>query len=202
MICEGEAPRANASCAAANEQSSEGRTNVQRSQTQTAMPPSDKIADSGPCERRQIEWRFVMIPLNLGPEGFWKEQAQRVDWMTPFTKVKDVDFTFGQVKINCLADGALKRAAQLYRPPPETRGDQTPRSSGNPTSPKERRSISAIAPCTARTCKMANNPARHGRGKGDRVHLMPMIPRGRLCPCWPARALVRSTQSVFCRVLS
>ena len=27
------------------------------------------------------------------------EQAQRIDWMTPFTQVKDVDFTLGQVKI-------------------------------------------------------------------------------------------------------
>ena len=25
------------------------------------------------------------------PEGFWSEQAQRIDWIKPVTKVQDVD---------------------------------------------------------------------------------------------------------------
>ena len=43
-------------------------------------------------------------------EAFWAEQAQRLDWMTPFTKVRHVDYGAGSgtdVQIRWLEDGAL-----------------------------------------------------------------------------------------------
>ncbi|MBT8154966.1 acetyl-coenzyme A synthetase, partial [Epibacterium ulvae] len=45
------------------------------------------------------------------PEGFWGEQAKRVDWIKPFTQVKDVSFAPGNVSINWFADGTLNVAA-------------------------------------------------------------------------------------------
>ena len=32
-------------------------------------------------------------------EGFWSEQGQRIDWMKPFTQVKDVSFDLSLIHI-------------------------------------------------------------------------------------------------------
>ncbi|MQQ10716.1 acetyl-coenzyme A synthetase, partial [Epibacterium sp. SM1979] len=44
------------------------------------------------------------------PDAFWGEQAKRVDWIKPFTQVKDVSFAPGNVSINWFADGTLNVA--------------------------------------------------------------------------------------------
>ena len=76
--------------------------------TQT-YPPSDDMAANAHVTAAKYD---AMYHASIAdPEGFWLEQAQRIDWMKPFTKVKDVDFTFGQVKINWFADGALNVSA-------------------------------------------------------------------------------------------
>ncbi|MBT8155178.1 acetyl-coenzyme A synthetase, partial [Epibacterium ulvae] len=59
------------------------------------------------------------------PEGFWGEQAKRVDWIKPFTQVKDVSFAPGNVSINWFADGTLNVAANCIDRHLESRGDQT-----------------------------------------------------------------------------
>ena len=41
------------------------------------------------------------------PEGFWREQAQRIDWFTPFTKVKNTSFEKGNIDIRWFEDGVL-----------------------------------------------------------------------------------------------
>jgi acetyl-CoA synthetase len=110
------------------------------------------------------------------PEGFWLEQAQRIDWMKPFTKVKDVDFTFGQVKINWFADGALNVSANCIDRHLEMRGDQTA-IIWEPDSPDEDAQHISYRALHAQTCKMANILRDIGVGKGDRVIIyMPMIP--------------------------
>ena len=40
------------------------------------------------------------------PEGFWGQQADRIDWIKPFTGVKNTDFT-GDVSIKWFEDGTL-----------------------------------------------------------------------------------------------
>ncbi len=40
-------------------------------------------------------------------EGFWSEQAQRIDWIKPFTKVKDVSFAKDDLHIRWFYDGSL-----------------------------------------------------------------------------------------------
>src|SRR5690606_34271726 len=42
--------------------------------------------------------------------GFWREQGQRLDWIKPYTQVKDVDYT-GEVRIRWYYDGTLNVAA-------------------------------------------------------------------------------------------
>ncbi|MEM9902092.1 MAG: acetyl-coenzyme A synthetase N-terminal domain-containing protein, partial [Pseudomonadota bacterium] len=33
------------------------------------------------------------------PEGFWGEQGKRIDWITPYTKVKNTSFSPGNIDI-------------------------------------------------------------------------------------------------------
>lgn len=141
--------------------------------TQT-YPPSDDMAANAHVNAAKYD---AMYHASIAdPEGFWLEQAQRIDWMKPFTKVKDVDFTFGQVKINWFADGALNVSANCIDRHLETRGDQTA-IIWEPDSPDEEAQHISYRALHAQTCKMANILRDIGIGKGDRVIIyMPMIP--------------------------
>jgi acetyl-CoA synthetase len=141
--------------------------------TQT-YPPSDDMAANAHVNAAKYD---AMYHASIAdPEGFWLEQAQRIDWMKPFTKVKNVDFTFGQVKINWFADGALNVSANCIDRHLETRGDQTA-IIWEPDSPDEDAQHISYRALHAQTCKMANILRDIGVGKGDRVIIyMPMIP--------------------------
>ncbi|WP_286760005.1 MULTISPECIES: acetate--CoA ligase [Sulfitobacter] len=141
--------------------------------TQT-YPPSDDMAANAHVNAAKYD---AMYHASIAdPEGFWLEQAQRIDWIKPFTKVKDVDFTFGQVKINWFADGALNVSANCIDRHLETRGDQTA-IIWEPDSPDEEAQHISYRALHAQTCKMANILRDIGVGKGDRVIIyMPMIP--------------------------
>src|SRR6201995_1790603 len=45
------------------------------------------------------------------PDGFWREQAQRIQWMKPFTKVKDVSWDPDDLHIRWFEDGTLNVSA-------------------------------------------------------------------------------------------
>ena len=40
-------------------------------------------------------------------EGYWAEQAQRIDWIKPFSKVKNVSFARENLQIRWFYDGSL-----------------------------------------------------------------------------------------------
>jgi len=110
------------------------------------------------------------------PDGFWREQAARVDWIKPFSQVQDVDFTLGNVHINWYADGSLNVSANCVDRHLETRGDQTA-IIWEPDSPDEDAKHISYRELHSQTCKMANILRDMGVGKGDRVIIyMPMIP--------------------------
>ena len=110
------------------------------------------------------------------PDGFWRAQGARVDWIKPFTQVKDVDFTLGNVKINWYADGELNVAANCIDRHLETRGDQTA-IIWEPDSPTDKALHITYKELHVNTCRMANILRDMGVGKGDRVIIyMPMIP--------------------------
>ena len=41
------------------------------------------------------------------PENFWREEAKRIDWIRPFTQVKDTSFSEDDLHIRWFADGTL-----------------------------------------------------------------------------------------------
>ncbi len=110
------------------------------------------------------------------PAKFWDEHGQRVDWIKPYTQVKDVSYDFGNVSINWYGDGTLNVAANCIDRHLETRGDQTA-IIWEPDSPEDDAQHITYRQLHGSVCKMANVLKKLGVSKGDRVVIyMPMIP--------------------------
>ncbi len=109
------------------------------------------------------------------PEGFWAEQAQIVDWIKPFTKVKNTSFAAPDVSIKWFEDGTLNAAANCLDRHVETRGDQVA-ILWEGDDPNVDRKIT-YRELHAEVCRFANVLKELGVMKGDRVTIyMPMIP--------------------------
>ncbi|KIN60503.1 Acetyl-coenzyme A synthetase [Sulfitobacter noctilucae] len=140
----------------------------------TTYPPSKEMASGAHVDATRYDEMYAASIAD--PDAFWREQAGRVDWMKPFTQVKDVDFTLGNVHINWFADGELNVAANCIDRHLETRGDQTA-IIWEPDNPDEEALHISYRELHTNTCKMANVLRDMGVGKGDRVILyLPMIP--------------------------
>ena len=148
---------------------------IQAEQTKsTTYPPSDDIVAKAHVDADKYDAMYKASVED--PDGFWREQAQRIDWIKPFTTVKDIDFTLGQVKINWFADGALNVSANCVDRHLETRGDQTA-IIWEPDDPKDDALHISYRELHEHVGKMANVLKSLGVGKGDRVVLyLPMIP--------------------------
>ena len=110
------------------------------------------------------------------PEAFWGEHGKRIDWIKPFTQVKDTSFEFGKVDINWFGDGTLNVAANCVDRHLATRGDQTA-IIWEPDTPEEGAKHISYKELHVAVCKMANILEELGVRKGDRVVLyLPMIP--------------------------
>ncbi|WP_299146674.1 acetate--CoA ligase [uncultured Tateyamaria sp.] len=110
------------------------------------------------------------------PEGFWDAHGKRIDWIKPYSQVKNVNYDFGDVNINWYADGTLNVSSNCIDRHLATRGDQTA-IIWEPDSPEDPAQHITYHQLHAETCKMANVLKSMGVGKGDRVVLyLPMIP--------------------------
>jgi len=110
------------------------------------------------------------------PDAFWGEHGKRLDWIKPYTRVKNTSFAPGAVDIKWFEDGTLNVAANCIDRHLETRGDQTA-IIWEPDSPDDEAQHITYKELYAKTCKMANALKEMGVGKGDRVVLyLPMIP--------------------------
>jgi acetyl-CoA synthetase len=141
--------------------------------TDTYAPSEDIVSKAhvGASEYESLYARSIS-----DPEGFWAEQAQRLDWTKPPTEIKNTDFTLGQVKIEWFRDGTLNVAANCVDRHLETRGDQTA-ILFEPDSPDEPAQHITYRDLHRSVCKMANILETLGVRKGDRVVLyLPMIP--------------------------
>ncbi len=126
------------------------------------------LIDSAAYERKYAE--------SIGdPEGFWREAAHRLDWMVPFTKVKDVSWNPDDLHISWFEDGCLNVSANCIDRHLETRGHQTA-IIWEGDDPKDCRHIT-YAELHREVCRFANVLKASGVKKGDRVTIyLPMIP--------------------------
>ena len=108
------------------------------------------------------------------PEAFWAEHGKRVDWIKPFTQVKDVDYT-GDVRIRWFYDGTLNVSANCLDRHLATRGDQTA-IIWEGDDPNDSKTIT-YKELHEQVCRLANAMKARGIKKGDVVTVyMPMIP--------------------------
>ena len=110
------------------------------------------------------------------PDAFWGEHGKRIDWIKPFTKVKNTSFTPGNIDIRWFEDGTLNVSANCIDRHLETRGDQTA-IIWEPDDPKDEALHITYRDLHASVGKMANVLKELGVTKGDRVVIyLPMIP--------------------------
>ncbi|GEC14858.1 acetate--CoA ligase [Nitrobacter winogradskyi] len=141
---------------------------------------SDKIYDvSADWARRawvdDAKYREMYARSIKDPDGFWSEAAQRLDWITPFTKVENTSFELGKVSIKWFEDGVLNAAYNCIDRHLEKRGDQTA-IIWEGDDPSQSRRIT-YRELHDEVCKMANILRLRNVKKGDRVTIyLPMIP--------------------------
>ena len=112
------------------------------------------------------------------PEGFWAEHGRRLDWIRPYTRVKDVDYGTGpgsEVRIRWFEDGQLNVAANCIDRHLADKADRTA-IIWEGDSPSDSRSIT-YRELHDQVSRLANVLKARGVKKGDRVTLyLPMIP--------------------------
>jgi acetyl-CoA synthetase len=109
------------------------------------------------------------------PNGFWGEAGRRIDWIKPFTKVKNTSFDPHCVSIKWFEDGTLNACANCIDRHLNTRGDQVAIiwESDDPTHDEK----ITYRQLHERVSKVANVLKANGVKKGDRVTIyLPMIP--------------------------
>ncbi|MCC4240191.1 MULTISPECIES: acetate--CoA ligase [Thalassospira] len=109
------------------------------------------------------------------PDGFWGEHGKRIDWIKPYTKVKNVSYDAKDLYIKWYEDGTLNVSANCLDRHLEKRGDQTAIIfEGDDPNVSEHITYRDLY---ERTCRFANALKSMGVGKGDRVVIyLPMIP--------------------------
>ena len=109
------------------------------------------------------------------PEGFWGEHGKRIDWIKPYTKVKDTSYDYHNVSIKWFEDGTLNVSANCVDRHLETRGDQ-PAIIWEGDDPSESKVIT-YKQLHHEVNVFANVLHAQGVKKGDRVTIyLPMIP--------------------------
>src|SRR3974390_1460852 len=109
------------------------------------------------------------------PNGFWAEEAKRIDWIKPFTKVKNISFDPHKVSIKWFEDGTLNAAYNCIDRHLAKRGDQVA-ILWEGDDPKHDKKIT-YKQLHAEVCRFANVLKARGVKKGDRVTVyLPMIP--------------------------
>ncbi|MDH3748761.1 MAG: acetate--CoA ligase [Gammaproteobacteria bacterium] len=108
-------------------------------------------------------------------EAFWATQAQRVDWIKPFTKVKDVSFAKDDLHIRWYYDGTLNACYNCVDRHLESKADDVAIIwEGDDPSRDLKITYRELH---QRVCKFANSLKALGAKKGDRITIyMPMIP--------------------------
>jgi acetyl-CoA synthetase len=144
------------------------------------VPMSDKLYDVPPAWQKRAfadkaKYDDMYARSIKDPNGFWAEQAKRIDWIKPFSKVKNTSFDPHNVSIKWFEDGTLNIAYNCVDRHLAKRGDQTA-IIWEGDDPKDDKKIT-YKQLHAEVCRFANVLKARGVKKGDRVTIyMPMIP--------------------------
>ena len=108
------------------------------------------------------------------PDGFWREEGKRVDWIKPYTKVKNTSYAYPDVSIKWFEDGTLNVSANCIDRHLAKRGNQVAIIwEGDDPADDAKITYNELH---GHVCRLANAMKSSGVKKGDRVTLyMPMV---------------------------
>ena len=141
---------------------------------------SEKIYDVPPDWRKRAyadgaKYKEMYARSIKDPNGFWADQAKRIDWIKPFSKVKNTSYDPTDVSIKWFEDGTLNVCHNCVDRHLAKRGDQTA-ILWEGDDPKDDKKLT-YNQLHAEVCRFANVLKARGIKKGDRVTIyMPMIP--------------------------
>jgi acetyl-CoA synthetase len=139
----------------------------------TLFPVPDAVAKSAWVDNDQYLEMYKQSVAD--PEAFWAEQGKRINWIKPYSKIKDVSFGPGDVHIKWYEDGTLNASANCLDRHLSTRGDQTA-IIWEGDEPDDHKTLT-YRELHEEVCKFANALKTLGIKKGDRVTIyLPMIP--------------------------
>ncbi|WP_245965252.1 acetate--CoA ligase [Paenirhodobacter hankyongi] len=135
------------------------------------IPPGFENAHANTQKYREMYRESVE-----NPDAFWGREGKRLDWMTPYTKVKNTDFTFGKVSIKWFEDGVLNASVNCIDRHLKDRALQTA-IIFEPDDPNEPAEHITYKELSEKVNRMANVLLSQGIMRGDRVVIyLPMIP--------------------------
>ncbi len=140
---------------------------------------SDKVYEVTPEWQKRAfidhaKYKEMYAASVTDPNAFWAAQAKRVDWIKPFTKVKNTSYDPHNVSIKWFEDGTLNLAYNCIDRHLAKRGDQVA-IIWEGDDPKDSKTVT-YKQLHAEVCKFANVLKAQGVKKGDRVTIyLPMI---------------------------
>ena len=109
------------------------------------------------------------------PLSFWEEQGKRLDWYTPYTKIRDYSYDINNLYIKWYEDGALNVSYNCIDRHIEKSGDKVA-ILWEGDDPADTKKIT-YKELLIEVCRFSNGLKSLGINKGDRVTIyMPMIP--------------------------
>jgi len=143
------------------------------SENKTYPPASDFVAHA---HVNAAQYKEMYAQSINDPDTFWGEAGKRLDWIKPYSKVKNTTFAYPDVSIKWYEDGSLNAAANCIDRHLETRGDQVA-IVWEPDNPDDDSRHITYRELHEQVSRLANVYKSLGVGKGDRIVLyMPMIP--------------------------
>jgi acetyl-CoA synthetase len=110
------------------------------------------------------------------PDKFWGKEGKRLDWIKPYTIVKNTSFEYPDVFIKWFEDGTLNVSANCIDRHLKKRGKQVA-IIWEPDGPSEQARFITYRELHKEVCRLANVLKAQGVKRGDRVTIyLPMIP--------------------------
>jgi acetyl-CoA synthetase len=111
------------------------------------------------------------------PDKFWGKEGKRIDWIRPYTRVKNTSFAYPEISIKWFEDGTLNVAANCIDRHLKKRGKQVA-IIWEPDDPAQEARHITYRELHRQVCRLANVLKANGVKRGDRVTIyLPMIPQ-------------------------
>lgn len=136
------------------------------------FPVSESAAQNTMCDDEKYQAMYEASITD--PDGFWREQGTRVDWIKPYNIVKNTSFE-GDIAIRWFEDGTLNACVNCVDRHLPEKADQTALIwEGDDPGVSAKISYQQLYD---NVCRLAGGLRARGVKKGDRVTIyMPMVP--------------------------